>query len=486
MSYVGYLYDETVYLLRRISFRLALLKQNIKNLVNGLIMSDVRNLVGREVNGWMLTKVLGRGLDGIVYLGEKAAAKVAVKFYFPEGLQDRGFEQEMSRLELQLTLRGEKHHPNLVQIYDGGHFKELNTLYVVMEYVPGNSLDKILDVVPRAAIPGLLKQLADVAKFLEDKGLVHRDIKPANVVVSEDFSCLTLLDLGVVFQHMRQDSDRLSGDHFVASIRYSPPEFVLRQEEENIDAWRAITFYQIGATLHDMIMRRQIFSGHDAPRAKLYASVEYRTPEIKADDCEAWLVTLAKCCLIKNWRERLKWTTWASFDGASQLEDSSFFDLKKSIKLTQLLNQEEALLKDWEMKTGAHAEKMQSEQASSAKELWILQSKIFMEIRQFLMSEDIFPKFKGTDIVVSDSEYSFKFEFEEDLSLSFAKIVIVTISIISSVENKGATDLRIFATVSDNNIFEASWSEMFSASKAAGLCNHALFQIAEKVISEGC
>jgi eukaryotic-like serine/threonine-protein kinase len=84
----------------------------------------------------------------------------------------------------------------LVQIFEGGKAAELDNIpFLVMEFIPGKSLDKAIKSVPRSAIPSLLKQPADAARYLESVGLVHRDIKPANIVISDDFSQLTLLDL---------------------------------------------------------------------------------------------------------------------------------------------------------------------------------------------------------------------------------------------------------------------------------------------------
>ena len=158
-------------------------------------MDDVRKMLQKEVKGWQLLDVLGQGIDGIVYRAKKSDKTAAVKLFFPESIKKNGLDGELERLELQLSLVGKKHHEHLVEIFEGGQDADLNTLYLVMEYVPGNSLDKVITKIPRHLIPNLSEQLASAAKFLEDNGLVHRDIKPANIVVSEDFLKLTLLDL---------------------------------------------------------------------------------------------------------------------------------------------------------------------------------------------------------------------------------------------------------------------------------------------------
>ena len=68
----------------------------------GGAMKDVRDLVGVEVQGWLLTRVIGLGADGIVYAGEKDRVERAVKLFFPESLKNNGIAAARERLELQL------------------------------------------------------------------------------------------------------------------------------------------------------------------------------------------------------------------------------------------------------------------------------------------------------------------------------------------------------------------------------------------------
>ncbi|WP_368565129.1 serine/threonine protein kinase [Pseudoxanthomonas sp. UTMC 1351] len=182
----------------------------------------VDRLSGSEVQGWCLGKVIGNGADGVVYSAEGKGRSAAVKIFFPENLQKEEWSGARDRLELQLSLKGEKHHPNLVEVIDGGELEEYSTIYLVMEYVPGSSLDKICGKIPPEVVQQLIWQLASACKWLEDRGLAHRDIKPANIVISEDFSQLTLLDLGVIHWLPTDGDGRLSGDEFVATTASEP------------------------------------------------------------------------------------------------------------------------------------------------------------------------------------------------------------------------------------------------------------------------
>ena len=201
--------------------------------------------MGVKFREWTLGEVLGSGDSATVYSATDGTKVVAVKIFHLDALSKHGLEEETERIELQLSLVGQD-HPNLVQVISGGVAEELDgTLFLVMELVPGRTLDKCAADVPRGTIVPLLKQLVEANRFLESKELVHRDIKPANIVISDDFTKLTLLDLGIVKNLVADDSGRLSGYRFVATSRYSPPEFVWRTEAESAEAWRAVTVYQI-------------------------------------------------------------------------------------------------------------------------------------------------------------------------------------------------------------------------------------------------
>jgi len=440
-------------------------------------MIDVRRLSGTQIQGWVLINAYDEGADGIIYVGERDGQEAVVKILFPEALAKNGFADAIERLELQLSLKGSKRHPNLVQIFEGGKAAELDDIpYLVMEFISGKSLDKAIKSVPRSAIPSLLKQLADAARYLESIGLVHRDIKPANIVISDDFSQLTLLDLGIVLMTPSIDAiGRHSGKEFVATTRYSPPEFVWRKEESaSDDAWRAITFYQIGATLHDLIMRKPLFDGWDQPRAKLYDAVRFHSPEINTPDCEEWLIQLARCCLVKNWRERIQLVSWESFNGPPDIDVDLSFQRQK-IKLRQIRSSEIRLANE--------ANSTKDPENSRLHELWDLHNKVFMEIRQFLMAVQIFPKFSGTYSRVNDKQYMLCFEFEADSQLMFSKQIVAKVILSVDNEYEMATELKVMVMFIEGEIvFDGKWTEMLTVESASALIQQSLIQVADKIV----
>lgn len=439
-------------------------------------MTDVSQLAGTAVDGWALEHVLGKGADGIVYAARHGEGRrAAIKLYFPESLRKNGVAEAKERLELQLGLVGMKHHPHLVEVYGGGFCLEHDTLYLAMELVPGTSLDKLVGKVPQQRVPALLSQLASAARFLEERlELFHRDIKPANIVVSDDFSTLTLLDLGVVYRLPDDEGGRLSGPEFVATLRYSPHEFVWRTEEGSEDgAWRAITFYQLGATLHDMLAGKLLFDGEDQPRARLYDCVRDKTPDVPSEGIEPWLTQLAQACLLKDWRLRLQFVTWESFEEPSGA--TGVAARERSIRLKQARKEEARL---------ASAKNLSAVASNSREQdLWQLNSGLFGELRTYLLDSAIFPKFRAIETVISEHEYHSRFEFEVDINKDFPSPWAVSVCVTVSPVVRAATELRFAAKCGEKTVVEAAWTEMFTVESAFSNCQQALLDTLDELLS---
>lgn len=441
-------------------------------------MIDVKKLNGIELRGWQLGEAIGQGADGIVYSAKKQDKTAAVKIFFPDALERNGVEEGIQRLDVQLQLIGEKQHPNLVEIYEGGELEEYSTIYIAMELVEGQSLDKLVDKIPTNSVSRLISQLASAAQFLESKGLVHRDIKPANIVISSDYRNATLLDLGIIFKHLADNDGRLSGEEFIATTRYSPPEFVWRTEDAtDQSAWQAITFYQIGATLHDMIMGCSIFSGSDKPLAKLYDSVRLKPPTLVNTEIPKWIVDLAKCCLVKNWRERLHLVNWDAFKEPAEFKNSAE-RTAQLIRMRQVRAREEQEHKEYSTLVDLGIQKK-----SRTNELWDLQENVFLEVRQFLIDSSIFPRFRSNQNSDGERKYFFEFIFEKDNSRLFEEEITITISLSINDDQELATDLKVIALDSQGKeLSSSSWIEMLDIEKTVNIVQQSLLQVVDGIV----
>jgi hypothetical protein len=270
-------------------------------------------LVGSTIGAWNVVRLLDSGKSALVFEAESQSGRAALKVFDPELVERFGTDVQLARIERELALRG-KEHPNLVRIYDGGRCGRSGLYFVAMELLSGRPLAHVLSSVPRERIWPIISQVAGAARFLEQLNLVHRDIKPDNVFISADFQHACLLDLGVIRPVGEPGITDGDQKQFIGTLQYSSPEFLFRTEDDTPDGWRALTFYQLGALLHDLIMRQRIFDEHTAPYAALVEAVKNTTPAVEAGDAAQDLILLAKSCLCKEPELRLRLVQWEHFD----------------------------------------------------------------------------------------------------------------------------------------------------------------------------
>lgn len=271
------------------------------------------DLRGKEVGGCVIESLIDFGKSAAVFKATRNAAPVALKIFDDELIERYGDKTQLARIGRELTLVG-KSHPNMVEILDGGVDIVTNNHFIVMQYLPGRSLERCLADIPEANVPALIEQLASCCEYLETLSLAHRDIKPANIVILDDYTRLMLLDFGVlkpVGEVGVTDDDGIQS--FVGTLQYSSPEFLLRHEEDTVEGWRALSLYQIGGVLHDLVMRRPLFEEYANPYGRLVMAVQNDLPTISSTTAPSYLVEACKAALVKDPTTRLALVGWRSF-----------------------------------------------------------------------------------------------------------------------------------------------------------------------------
>ncbi|MCU1278388.1 MAG: serine/threonine protein kinase [bacterium] len=272
-----------------------------------------KELTGKAVGGWLLDRYLGAGKSALVFHATKDGHEGAVKVFDREMVERFGKPAQRERVLRERDLVG-KHHPNLIRILDAGEDEDLDVFFVVMEFFPGKNLAEVLQDVPIDRVHSLVAQVASAAEFLESLGLAHRDIKPENIGISGDCSKAVLFDLGVIRPiGLGNVTDAEDQKRFVGTLQYSPPELLIREEQNSTDGWRSVTFYQLGAVLHDLLTRQVIFADYLFPYPRLVEAVRHTIPTIIAPDAPPDLVLLAQNCLVKSAATRLELVSWESF-----------------------------------------------------------------------------------------------------------------------------------------------------------------------------
>jgi len=199
----------------------------------------------RPLEGYTIKRGIGQGGFGEIYYAVSDAGKeVALK---------------LVRRNLQVELRGIRQclnvkHPNLVDLYDIRQDARGDT-WVIMEYVPGKSLEDALAEHPNGlpveeALAWFHGIAAGVA-YLHDRGIVHRDLKPGNI-----FSCEGLVKVGDYGLSKFISCSRRSGHtESIGTVHYMAPEVA------NGRYGKAIDIYALGIILYEMLTGRVPFEG---------------------------------------------------------------------------------------------------------------------------------------------------------------------------------------------------------------------------------
>ena len=142
---------------------------------------------------YFLEKRIGRGAMGQVYIASDqnlgGTKKVAVKTVRQDLLNSENLQEgeAIARFEREARSAASISHPNIVDVTDFGETED-GVFYLIMEYVPGETLHRLLRregtlTVNRAV--GLLRQIANGMEAAHDAGVLHRDLKPANIFIMQ-------------------------------------------------------------------------------------------------------------------------------------------------------------------------------------------------------------------------------------------------------------------------------------------------------------
>jgi len=146
--------------------------------------------VVNKIGKYEVVRKLGDGATSTVFLARDAFndREVAVKLVSQAALKDESRGQLMHRLFLtEASLAGKLNHPHIVEIYDA--VADEDNAYIVMEYVPGGTLQRFTRPDNLLAIGDVIEVIYKCAKALEfasQLGVIHRDIKPANILVKDN------------------------------------------------------------------------------------------------------------------------------------------------------------------------------------------------------------------------------------------------------------------------------------------------------------
>ena len=201
---------------------------------------------------------LGRGSMGVVYQARdpKIDRIVAIKT-LSLGQEDDDEAEFRMRFILEAQAAGRLSHPGIVTVYDVAEDTETHAPYIVMEYVAGQTLKKLLAPgyakVPLETALRLAQEVAEALAYAHARGVVHRDIKPANIMITEDEHA-KIMDFGVAKLDLSQ---RTQSGVLMGTPAYMSPE---QLTGHSVDGRSDI--FSLGVVLYTMLVGHRPFQGN--------------------------------------------------------------------------------------------------------------------------------------------------------------------------------------------------------------------------------
>jgi serine/threonine-protein kinase len=240
----------------------------------------------RTIEHYEILRRLGAGGSGVVYLAnDTLLQRPVVLKILRTGLLSAG--QMRSTVLREARLASAIEHPNVCGIYEVGETGDEG--YIVMQYVPGQSLDRLIANGP-ASLQLVLSvgiQIADGLQAAHSLGIFHRDLKPQNVMLT-DGGLVKILDFGLARRLHPEDANfdpskpALAKDASMAAtytarggtIRYMAPEqFVTGQSSVQSDVWA------LGVILYELASGRHPFAAPDAEEFQAIRGIQFSEPE---------------------------------------------------------------------------------------------------------------------------------------------------------------------------------------------------------------
>jgi len=196
-----------------------------------------------QVGRYQLFEVLGVGATSRVVRGfdPMIGRPVAVKLFPSEIAQGEARE----RFLREARVVGQLSHPNIITLHDMGIEESSQTPYLVMEYVEGMPLDRVLEKgtlpLPRAC--AWIAHAAEALDIAHKRGVIHGDVKPANILITNDGK-VKLTDFGMARVARREARDSA----LLGTPAYWCPEQIMgRPQDARSD------IFSLGVVLYEMI-----------------------------------------------------------------------------------------------------------------------------------------------------------------------------------------------------------------------------------------
>lgn len=216
--------------------------------------------LGLVLGPYQVLSPIGKGGMGTVYLARDSRNQqlLALKILPPKRAREE--DRLLARFQREMEMCRRVAHPHLTQTYDVGVY--LNVHYIAMEYIPGQTLYRLVTDQGPLTAPRAARLFAEVALGLDHahgQGLIHRDLKPSNIMVTpHDHAKVLDLGLALVQNEMSDDKTITGGQGYVVgTMDYIAPEQV--EDASKVDPRSDI--YGLGCALYFALTGQPPFPG---------------------------------------------------------------------------------------------------------------------------------------------------------------------------------------------------------------------------------
>jgi len=213
----------------------------------------------RTIGKYEVHRKLGEGTTSVVYLGHDpfAGRPVAIKVFLPEVLHDPAKGRLYRHLLVnEASLVGKLQHPHICQIYDAVVADDQG--YIVMEYVPGGTLDRFSSPAKLLPLDRLVEIVFKCTRALDyafRMGVTHRDIKPANILLAGTAGGqgdIKISDFGCALLAANETQTQISG---IGSPAYMSP-----QQVREMPLNHQTDIYSLGVVMYQLLTGRLPFT----------------------------------------------------------------------------------------------------------------------------------------------------------------------------------------------------------------------------------
>lgn len=203
---------------------------------------------------------LGRGAMGVVYKARdpQIDRMVAVKTVSLRGHDAEAESEYRARFLNEAQAAGRLHHPGIVSVFDVGEDADSGDPYIVLEYVSGEALNRVLAREHKLSLSRALQIAEEVARALDyahEQGVTHRDIKPGNILITEDGHA-KIADFGIA---------KLNLAHFTVPGRLlGTPAYMAPEQLTGEGADGRSDLFSLGVILYAMATGHSPFQGDSA------------------------------------------------------------------------------------------------------------------------------------------------------------------------------------------------------------------------------